>query len=176
MDLRVVKTKKAIRDAFLQLREKQPLEKIRVTELCKIALINKTTFYKYYQDIYALSEELEEEAFSVFWNHFHAKDCLLTDPQCFFQDISRLVSDSRKNDNLLHLLYYDRPEILMRKLEHSLKDRYIQSCKTDESDICLTFIIGGIMHTIRQFKFNGKYDDEVILQCIANCIEKLQKD
>ena len=45
MDLRVTKTQRAIRAAFLELREKKPLEKITVKELCQRAEIHKSTFY-----------------------------------------------------------------------------------------------------------------------------------
>ena len=61
MDLRIEKTKKAIRNAFIELRTKKPLEKITVKELCALACINKSTFYSHYEDIYALSEAMEQE-------------------------------------------------------------------------------------------------------------------
>ena len=56
MDLRVTKTQRAIRAAFLELREKKPLEKITVKELCQRAEIHKSTFYDHYADVYALSD------------------------------------------------------------------------------------------------------------------------
>ncbi|MGN0334101.1 MAG: TetR/AcrR family transcriptional regulator [Lachnospiraceae bacterium] len=61
MDLRVKRTKKNIRDAFLTLRSKKDLEKITVTELADLAGINKATFYLHYKDIYDLSERIEDE-------------------------------------------------------------------------------------------------------------------
>ena len=61
MDLRIEKTKKSIRNAFIELRTKKPLEKITVKELCALACINKSTFYSHYEDIYALSEAMEQE-------------------------------------------------------------------------------------------------------------------
>ena len=60
MDLRVEKTEKAIKNAFIELRSQKPLEKITVKELCAEARINKSTFYSHYQDIYALSEAMEK--------------------------------------------------------------------------------------------------------------------
>ncbi|WP_438838952.1 TetR/AcrR family transcriptional regulator [Streptococcus pluranimalium] len=56
MDKRVIKTKKAIKDAFVTLRQDKPIEKIYVENLCREALINKSTFYRYYTDIYGLVE------------------------------------------------------------------------------------------------------------------------
>lgn len=61
MDLRVRKTENSIREAFLRLRAKKPLDRITVKELCEKAIINKTTFYLHYQSIYELSEVIENE-------------------------------------------------------------------------------------------------------------------
>ena len=61
LDIRIEKTERAIKDAFLSLRAQKPLEKIKIKELCERAQINKSTFYAHYQDIYALSNTLEDE-------------------------------------------------------------------------------------------------------------------
>ena len=71
MDMRVKKTKRSIINAFLELRSKMPLEKIRINELCRIAEINKSTFYAHYQDIYQLSEEVEQEVLQSYLNIPH---------------------------------------------------------------------------------------------------------
>ena len=55
LDIRIEKTERAIKQAFMELRAEKPLEKIRVKELCDRACINKSTFYAHYQDIYALA-------------------------------------------------------------------------------------------------------------------------
>ena len=44
MDLRIKKTKRAIRTAFYELIKEKPLEKITVTEIAARAEINKATF------------------------------------------------------------------------------------------------------------------------------------
>ena len=54
MDIRIEKTERAIKNAFLELRSRKPLGKITVKELCSLAAINKSTFYSHYEDIYAL--------------------------------------------------------------------------------------------------------------------------
>ena len=67
MDLRIQKTRAAIKSAFLELRRKKPIEKITVTELAKLAEINKATFYLHYSDIYSLADEMEDEVIEVSW-------------------------------------------------------------------------------------------------------------
>lgn len=61
MDLRTKKTKRSIKNAFLQLRSKKDIEHITVKELADLAEISKATFYLHYHDIYDLSEEMEKE-------------------------------------------------------------------------------------------------------------------
>lgn len=56
-DLRVKKTKKAIKTTFLELLESKPVSKITVTELAKKAEINKATFYLHYKDIFDLYQK-----------------------------------------------------------------------------------------------------------------------
>lgn len=47
-DLRVVKTHRTIADALIGLLDEKPFEKIQVQEIIEKALINRTTFYRYY--------------------------------------------------------------------------------------------------------------------------------
>ena len=65
MDLRIEKTERGIKNAFIELRSRKPLEKITVKELCESARINKSTFYAHYKDIYDLSDAMEEEVSSI---------------------------------------------------------------------------------------------------------------
>ena len=61
MDIREVKTKRNITNAFIELRAHKPLEKITVKELSEKAEISKATFYLHYKDIFDLSEQLQKE-------------------------------------------------------------------------------------------------------------------
>lgn len=51
-------TKKAIIESFLQIAGKKPLEKITVRDIVDDCGINRNTFYYYFQDIYAVLEEI----------------------------------------------------------------------------------------------------------------------
>lgn len=56
-DLRVVKTLAQIDRALLECLEQTPLQKLTVDQLCQQAMINRSTFYKYYQDKYDLMDQ-----------------------------------------------------------------------------------------------------------------------
>ena len=48
MDRRIRYTKKIIKETFLNLLEEKELNKITVSEICRISDINRETFYRYY--------------------------------------------------------------------------------------------------------------------------------
>lgn len=62
MDARVRYTKKVIREAFLSLLREKSVKQITVTELCRLADINRATFYKHYRDAFDLLEQIEAGA------------------------------------------------------------------------------------------------------------------
>lgn len=65
-DLRVVKTLKQIDQALLTCLAEAPFEKVTVEQLCRAALINRSTFYKYYTSKYDLMEQYLQRALDGF--------------------------------------------------------------------------------------------------------------
>lgn len=60
-DVRIRYTKMIIRDSFVQALKTRPVNKITVKEVCELADINRTTFYKYYTDCFDLLKQIEDE-------------------------------------------------------------------------------------------------------------------
>lgn len=56
-DLRVIKTLRQIDNALLTLLSDMPFEKITVDLLCQVALVNRSTFYKYYKSKFDLMDQ-----------------------------------------------------------------------------------------------------------------------
>ena len=65
-DLRVVKTRKAIRNAFAELLTEKDIEAITVKDIAERAVINRKTFYNYYGGIYQIIDEIENEIVNAF--------------------------------------------------------------------------------------------------------------
>ncbi|MGE6599760.1 TetR/AcrR family transcriptional regulator [Bacillus proteolyticus] len=61
IDLRVVKTQRAIKNTFIQLIEEVGFEKVNVRKLIERAEVNRSTFYLHYQDKYDLLNKIEDE-------------------------------------------------------------------------------------------------------------------
>jgi AcrR family transcriptional regulator len=54
-------TRRAIQETVLVLLEKKPIGSITVTEVCKQAEVNRTTFYRYYDDVFQCVDAIESE-------------------------------------------------------------------------------------------------------------------
>ena len=54
-------TRKNFVDAFILLNEKKPIEKITIREITTITGNNRSTFYRYFPDVYGILEYIESE-------------------------------------------------------------------------------------------------------------------
>ena len=60
-DKRVLKTKKAITTAFMELTLLKDMHKITVSDIAEIAVINRSTFYLHYADAKEVLDDIERE-------------------------------------------------------------------------------------------------------------------
>ena len=65
-DARVRYTKKVLKESFLSLLRKKPVNKITVKEVCELAELNRATFYTHYSDCFDLMEKIEREILKAF--------------------------------------------------------------------------------------------------------------
>lgn len=169
-DLRVIKTEKAIFEAFLQLRQKMPLEKIKVRDICRIALINPTTFYNHYADVPTLSDTLENKILEESFQNFDGKDCLFSDPERFLKGAQ--ISIEKENETL-SILFHDRKDVQFLKLSKQLRNYYQSKSSSEEEDIRMTFLITGTMHTMQLLMQEGKYTSEELAQHISSYVHAI---
>ncbi len=67
---RVVVTKRMLKEGLMRLLKDKPLDKISITELCREAGINRTTFYRHYEWPRDVLTEMQNEFFEETLEHF----------------------------------------------------------------------------------------------------------
>jgi len=159
MDLRVIKTKKNIRDAFLELRKKHSLDEIKVNTLCEMAMINKTTFYNHYQDIYELSEELEAEVLDSFFDNFKDIDMMLTDANSF---INGMHAALEAENDMLRIVFKDKLDELIERIEKHIRKYYAK-----EDQMLISFLIGGSIHLMMKTKNDNEDVERFLVEVIT---------
>lgn len=173
MDLRIKKTEQAVKNAFIELRAKKPLEKITVKELCSLALINKSTFYSHYKDIYALSEAIEQEtvasiigSIGLLEDYTPEKSDIYTRELClaFMSQTSliRILFSGREQSHLGHRLDTALKELIFRKYPEYREDMSKQ--------ILLSYSIQGAYHA---YLNNPDADTDTFVRTVENIVKRL---
>lgn len=162
MDLRVIKTKKNIRDAFLELRKKHSLDEIKVNALCEKAMVNKTTFYNHYQDIYELSDELEAEVLDSFFNNFTDIDMMLMDANRF---INGMHAALEAENDMLRIIFKDKLDELIERIEKRIRKYYVK-----EDQMLISFLIGGSIHLMMKSKNKNEDVEQFLVEVITKIV------
>ncbi|MCM1133238.1 MAG: TetR/AcrR family transcriptional regulator [Ruminococcus flavefaciens] len=178
MDLRIEKTKCAIRNAFLQLRSQKPLEKITVKELSSLANINKATFYLHYHDIYDLSETLERDIVHKCLDGIEHPENIFSDTQSF---VKELTGSFVANEQLIRILFEgNRSSSFMDLFEEELYKiiytAYPNYQPALENRMVMTFLIYGSYYTYEKHHENGINSVFNILEKFSEAITRMHKD
>ena len=168
MDLRIEKTQTNIKNAFIELRAKKSLEKITVRELSDLARINKATFYRHYEDIYALSEEIENEMI---------QNCvdMITEPDKILEKdgICLLIEALNSQGNLYNIVFSgSRKEAAISKIHDCLMDKILLLHPEYEYDlekkVMLTTLIYGTSRAYMVYK-------DIDIDTLINSLVKLNR-
>lgn len=153
-DRRVIKTKKAIRNAFAELLQEKKLSDITVTDVANKADVNRKTFYNYYSGVDGLITEIEDEFIKIFEENLKTIEVVdnFQNPAFLFQKLATLIETDTQlysvllNKHVSHDFLY-RIEISLKEIakefflekEPAQKDNIILTCEYCISGICAVF-------------------------------------
>ena len=171
MDLRMMKTRLQIKNAYMALREKLMPEKIKVKDICEMAMINKTTFYKHYTDSIELSNEIEDNAIDRVVATFTERDSIFETPKGY---ISGLLAALDRESSNLKVVFRGQQELLCAKLEAKLSRFYAGKAPKQADKVRLSFAIGGFVRVAKDYIFaEKKIDMQKILESTTQMLEAL---
>jgi AcrR family transcriptional regulator len=149
IDRRTQYTQSVIKEAFIQLLQKMPIEKISVTEVCKMAEINRGTFYIHYRDPYDVLNQLENEYANKMIDSIRQ---IMEDGQ-YHHDLALLLHKTVVADDTLRLLLTSNPrssnliQLLNRGVETILQPNLIKQYgfSEEEAHVVITFLFSGCL-------------------------------
>lgn len=174
MDIRIQKTETAIKNAFMELRSQKPIEKITVKELCRLAQINKSTFYTHYNDIYALSDAMQAETIAfVLGTISQHQEWSVKQPGAFTRAIFQAISAHKSLiDDLFPLRERTRlANALETGIREMIYEKYPELRGDVEKSILLSYCIQGAYHA---YLNNQDVDEEALIRVIERISKTLQ--
>lgn len=176
-DRRVFKTKKVIREAFVSLLVEKDLEKLTIKEIALRADVDRKTVYNYYDSVYDIQEELENELAASFesaiknfhYTTFEAREIFaalasfLEDNLELFDSVMRIDSGSRLISQII--------AYLRDKIRESIgKNNEIAPLKIE---LVSEYVTAGMLCVYRYW-FNGERKQSLgtFTQCVADLVLK----
>ncbi len=166
MDLRIQKTKSNIFNAYIELREKKPIEKITVKELTDKAQISKQTFYLHYKDIYDLTEQIEQELISDIMKDVEYPENVLDSLRDITFDIFKRAL--ALGQPFKTLFSGSRTAVLTTGIETGVKNAVYKQhpeLRADlKTNIYITYLVHGCYNAYQQYK---TIDQERVVKIIT---------
>lgn len=186
IDLRVTKTKDALKSSFVDLIKQYPIEKITINHICSLANVNRITFYNHYYDKYDLFNNIisdETEKIKLKLNaetkDFEAK----TNPTKYISSFIKLYIEvccqnrefvfsvmTLQDNSILQFIFKNHIEKTIREVISTFN---LESKLFVPLDLYVSFLTGGIYYiTSYCISTDCTYSKEELMQYASIIIDR----
>ena len=176
VDRRVLKTKRAIRNAFAKLMTEKDINDITIIELADAADINRKTFYNYYSGVYQVVEEIEQDisrSYDALLGNVEFRQSMDA-PYSLFERFSTLIN--MDPEFFGYLLSMDGNTVLITRIMRLLKDKTCEKMVAQldiakyKANIMIDYVLSGML-SVYQHWFAS--DRTVPLEEVSQIISKM---
>lgn len=164
-DLRVIKTHKLLCDALFDLLKEKSFENIKLNEICKRAMVHKTTFYNHFEDKYDLLKyallNLQKELLQS--SNYDEEENII-DYYCTLA--KTYMNHIKKNKNVYKsLISYNKDSIGMQILYNNFKGDVENRLKKEKEvlvpvNYISNYYVSGVFAVILEWFINGMKESE----------------
>ena len=156
-DRRIVKTRKAIRNALAELLTRKEIGSVTVKDIAELADINRKTFYNYYNGVDQVVDEIENEVASSFDKALAGVDrsIFLEEPKVIYDRLNDIINgDIEFYGQLLKMngnvsLATKIAELLKEKVKSTLSEQF--ELEYPALDIALDYSISGMVRVYQNW-------------------------
>ena len=154
-DLRIVKTKKILFNSLLNLMKIKNFEKIKISDICEEALVNRSTFYAHYDDKYELLIDLFEERKLSLLKDFEDNENKAFSKEYLMELLSILIDHIEENKETYSAILANNRngiliDFLIDAIEKDVSERLKGNSEIKSSDLPLDIIVkfyaGGLIN------------------------------
>ncbi len=174
-DPRVLRTRKLIMDAFIELSEKKEFKDITIKDITTEAMINRATFYYHFEDIYDLLEKVLSEVLLVHHLNYDIYENNKLDEEAFVRIFTAITNFQMSLSNRCHRGYEDTiARIIREQIEIILYKMLLKQNKSEEDEalkITAVLLSWGIYGASVEWKRNsGKITPEEFIKLVIPSI------
>lgn len=171
-DLRVRKTKKSLYEALLTIMKEKSFEEIKVSDICNMAMTNRSTFYDHFTDKYELFDSLIKDLEIELITKLE-KNISYNNSKEYYMNMIKLLFDhiSENMDVYSSIINKNRNSIIMDMVYNTLvRDVKEHLIRTDIDaiipvEIVSSFYVSGVINVCMDyFRNDSKYNKNDILK------------
>lgn len=166
-DLRIVKTRKALANALVDLLQVEPFQEIKISELCSKANVSRATFYNNYRSLDEVLHDYLDSLMQPIQEEVKRKESMegLTFPEAYHLFIETALTDLNRDEDIISaILKNNRSADIYEALHSFLTEellRLLTRFKNQITDVPLevlaAYMAGGfsgiLIHMIRNHKY-----------------------
>lgn len=184
IDQRVKLTQSLLKNALVELMQKNHISKISVRALCETAGINRSTFYLHYSDPYDLLAQVEQEVLDNLNRYLNHKSISDTKPMSTHV-LSNFLDYVKKNVDLFKALLSENCDFAFQKdlmeLAQVISSQPNQSLDPKTVDYVKTFCLPGAISVLQKWLQEGMKESteqisEFIIEIIYFGVSNLSTD
>ena len=159
-DLRVIKTRRIIKNALIDLMAEEEISAITITAVSRKAMINRKTFYRHYRTVGEVVQELENDILAQFSDVLRSSNTSCLDVVGVIADMSALIAQNKEYFTKMLKLNRDifssgRIKAMLRRAV-SVSLRSVGEVKDEETlSVISEFIVSGLLALYGEWFDNG---------------------
>jgi AcrR family transcriptional regulator len=151
---RVKMTKRLIKDAYIELLERNPSKRLSITDICKVADINRSTFYMHYEDVNQLVREIEDDLLDCIPYPENIAGGLSDSEQfiCLLEKTFEYIKDNKKYFNIVFVHFENTG--FQKRIAQTILERYKSIAFSNDTLITkygFVFCINGSVGMIKEW-------------------------
>ncbi len=166
MDIRVKKTKERLKTSLLSLLQEKKIDRITISEICRVSGINRNTFYQHYSDIRDLLSEIEGDFMESLFSSVHISGESINSVK---EIMTVLLETISRNKDICMLLFSDNGDkdflrnVLLFALPSAVENWVKELGMDKESAVILYYyVMGGAVNVIEAWmksSFEAELDE-----------------
>ena len=152
VDIRVQKTKERLKRSLLSMLKEKNIDRISISEICRLSGINRNTFYQHYKDIRDLLAEIEGDFMETIFSTINISGESIKSVRDF---MLVLLERIKENQDLCLLLFSDNGDknflrnILTFALPTAVENWASElGMNTEDATVLYFYVMGGAVNVI----------------------------
>ena len=149
-------TKQRVREALLHLLEEKNIDRVQVTELCKVSGVHRATFYRYYSSPEDVLLELQKQFVEEIRTNYEVA-AIISHPEQYLDDLCKHLYNQKNLIRLiingisdLDILYYCS-KVFGNLLKANAEQKELEGQEQKEMDLLTTYVGGGLYFLLRRW-------------------------